>query len=197
MQVHALCVVRSPIGWRILPARLLIAPISVGLRQRILKAYDRENETCVSRAVAAGAAGYLPKSVSRAILLKAIRCVVKGGTFYSPEIITKLRESRCRTPLSPRELEILRLIVDGPPNKLISCILGISENTVKLHITHLLSKTGATDRTSVVNPARMGEDLNAPPSDRSKHQHGTRSSFAANWQRRSYGGNAANFELGW
>jgi DNA-binding NarL/FixJ family response regulator len=112
-----------------------------------------ENETCISRAVAAGAAGYLPKSVSRAVLLKAIRCVVAGGTFYPPEVMAKLKESRCRTPLSPRELEILRLIVDGQPNKLISCILGISENTVKLHITHLLSKTGAPDRTSVVKMA--------------------------------------------
>lgn len=112
-----------------------------------------ENETCVARAVSAGAAGYLPKSVSRAILLKAIRCVVNGGTYFPPEIIAKLKESRCRTPLSPRELEILRLIVDGQPNKLISCMLGISENTVKLHITHLLSKTGAPDRTSVVKMA--------------------------------------------
>ncbi|MEO5917811.1 MAG: response regulator transcription factor [Luteolibacter sp.] len=112
-----------------------------------------DSETDIARAVANNASGYLPKSAPRAELLAAIRKVAGGGRYFPPEIAMKLREHRTRIPLSPRESEILHLIVDGQPNKLIAAALGISENTVKLHVTHLLAKTGAPDRTSVVKIA--------------------------------------------
>ncbi|WP_193211072.1 response regulator [Luteolibacter marinus] len=112
-----------------------------------------ETETDIARAVGSGAAGYLPKSTPRAELLAAIRAVAAGGTCFPPRIAEKFREQRARTPLSPREMEILHLVVDGQPNKLIAAALGISENTVKLHVSNLLAKTGAPDRTSVVKLA--------------------------------------------
>lgn len=112
-----------------------------------------ENETDIANAVENGAAGYLPKSATRAELLAAIRRVADGGTYFPKAIAARLRESRIRTPLSPREQQVLSLIVDGQSNKLIAVALDISENTVKLHVTHLLAKTGAPDRTSVVKIA--------------------------------------------
>lgn len=121
--------------------------------QKIIVFSVEDNETDISEAVERGALGYLPKSSSRTELLSAIRSVASGKTYFPPAIAHKLREQRARTPLSPRESEILHLIVDGQPNKLIAAELGISENTVKLHVTNLLAKTGAPDRTSVVKLA--------------------------------------------
>ncbi|MBB5352062.1 two-component system NarL family response regulator [Haloferula luteola] len=112
-----------------------------------------ETETDIARALEAGAAGYLPKSSPRSQLLAGIRAVAEGGTSFPPTIAAKFREHRSRTPLSPREREILHLIVDGQPNKLIAAALGISENTVKLHVSNLLAKTDAPDRTSIVKLA--------------------------------------------
>ncbi len=97
-------------------------------------------------AVDAGVAGYLSKSVEREQLLLAIREIVAGGSYFSPEIEAKLSAAH-RVDLTKRENEVLSLIVKGRSNKEIGYDLGIAEPTVRLHLTHLFKKLHVLDRT--------------------------------------------------
>lgn len=128
----------------------------------ILTAYDDEEQ--VYHAVRAGASAYHAKDVDPQQLVATIRQVnagsyVVGGTTFTEEeigqwLLEKFRqfgsgefEERYLSPLSTREMEILRLLVTGMSNKEIAYRLGISHQTVKNHITAILSKLGVADRT--------------------------------------------------
>jgi DNA-binding NarL/FixJ family response regulator len=83
-------------------------------------------------------------------LLGAIRAVHSGQKQIPPEIAAELAEHAADDDLSPREVDVLRLIAAGNANKLIADQLSIGEATVKRHVTNILSKLGANDRTHAV-----------------------------------------------
>ena len=104
----------------------------------------------VLRAIKAGARGYLLKGNVRTELLEAIRSVHAGHKRIPPEIAAELAEHAADDSLSSREIEVLRLIATGNANKQIADMLSIEETTVKSHISSILSKLSANDRTHAV-----------------------------------------------
>lgn len=109
--------------------------------------YARGEE--VYQALKAGAAGFVVKSMNLAQLLDAIRRVYAGERYLPPELAAKLGE-RSLTPLSDRETEVLRLIAEGRSNKDIGSMLGVTEGTVKVHVTNIFSKLDVTARTEAL-----------------------------------------------
>ena len=105
-------------------------------------------------AVRAGAAGYLLKDVEQQELVRAIRTVHGGEALLHPAVAARLMEEvadeeRAADPLTPREREVVELIARGLSNKRIAAELGISEKTVKAHVSNVLAKLGLSDRTQV------------------------------------------------
>ena len=94
----------------------------------------------------AGALGYLQKSSSRDDLLAAIRTVARGGQSLPPAIAQRLRSLQAEPEITPREREILALVAQGNSNKAIAAGLGISEDTVKQHVSRILTKLKVNDR---------------------------------------------------
>jgi DNA-binding NarL/FixJ family response regulator len=107
----------------------------------------------IMRAIKAGARGYLLKGNVRTELLEAIRAVHSGRKRIPPEIAAELADHAAEDQLSSREIEVLRLVGAGHPNKQIADKLSIGETTVKNHISNILSKLGANDRTHAVTIA--------------------------------------------
>ena len=114
----------------------------------ILTMFDGEED--IHRAVEAGAKGYVTKSAECEDVLTAIRDVATGGTYFSADVKQKLKERGQRKPLTPRELEILRLLVKGHSTKEIVDLLKLSMGTIRLDISMILEKLGAFDRTRAV-----------------------------------------------
>jgi len=119
-----------------------------GSRLLVLTTYDGEDE--VSRALQAGARGYLLKGAGRAALTEAIRCVHAGRRYVPPELADRILPRPDDEALSGRELEVLKGIARGQSNEAIGDALGIAENTVKGHVNHLLAKLGVNDRTNAL-----------------------------------------------
>ncbi len=125
----------------------------------ILTAYD-EDERIVS-AIVAGAQGYVLKGAPREDIFRAIRIVHEGGTLLQPLIASKLRQHLSEqvvkpdsvVELTPREVEVLQLIAQGKSNKQIAAALVITERTCKFHVSSILSKLGAANRTEAVKIA--------------------------------------------
>jgi DNA-binding NarL/FixJ family response regulator len=105
------------------------------------------------RALRAGAAGYLLKSMLRKELVDAIRIVHAGKRRIPSEIAAELAEHIADESLSEREIEVLRRVANGNSNKIIASQLSLSEPTVKGHVQSILSKLGANDRTHAVTIA--------------------------------------------
>lgn len=130
------------------------------LRQRaprlsviIYSAYDFDDY--VFGAFRAGAKGYLLKGTPSTELAAAVRTVHGGGVYVSPSLTARLveqMEPRGRRPraLTARELMVLRLVASGLSNRDIASALGISERTVKFHVTAILNRLGADNRTQAV-----------------------------------------------
>jgi len=133
-------------------SRILAA--APGTRVVVLTTYDTDRD--ILRAVEAGAAGYLLKDVSRADLLAAVRAAAGGETVLAPAVAGRLI-SRLRRPagpaLSPREIEVLRLVARGLSNGEIGQALFIGEATVKTHLLRAFAKLGVSDRTAAVTSA--------------------------------------------
>jgi two-component system NarL family response regulator len=104
-------------------------------------------------ALQAGAMAYLVKSVQRDELITAIRKAAAGQRHIPPEVAARLADRVARSQLSAREIEVLRLLVTGRRNREIASALEITEGTVKLHVSSILSKLGADDRTEAVTVA--------------------------------------------
>ena len=100
----------------------------------------------IARAMREGASGYIVKGMGLEHLLEAIRTIHRGGRYLPDEIVRRMT-ARMNSDLSERELEVLREIVGGKSNKEIASALGIVEGTVKAHVTNILLKLGAADRT--------------------------------------------------
>jgi DNA-binding NarL/FixJ family response regulator len=104
----------------------------------------------VVRALKAGARGYILKGHVRRELLDTIRAVHAGQKRIPPEVAAELAEHAAEDVLSAREVDVLRLVATGNANKEIAAQLSIAEDTVKSHVTNILSKLGANDRTHAV-----------------------------------------------
>jgi DNA-binding NarL/FixJ family response regulator len=108
----------------------------------------------IRAALAAGASGYLLKDASAEDVVKGIRAAVAGGAPLDPQAARVLLEAQhAPDPLadiSPREREVLSLLLEGLPNKVIAQRLGISEKTVKTHLTSVFRSIGVTDRVQAV-----------------------------------------------
>ncbi|MCD7053789.1 response regulator transcription factor [Rhodococcus sp. BH2-1] len=117
------------------------------------------DEESIDSALVAGALGYLTKDAGREDIANALRAAAKGQSLLSPEaharVLVKLRQSVSQTTsppdgLTPREVDILRLIAAGRSNREIVRELCIGESTVKTHINRIFAKTGSRDRAQAV-----------------------------------------------
>jgi len=117
----------------------------------VLTTYADEED--IHRSLRAGARGYLLKDAPRHELLDCLRAVHDGQTVIPPAIALKLASRLRATELTPRELDVLRLLATGQSNKQIAAALFIAEGTVKTHVNALLRKLEAADRTGVVTLA--------------------------------------------
>jgi two-component system NarL family response regulator len=104
-------------------------------------------------ALQAGAMAYLVKSVQREELTAAIRKAAVGQRHIPPEVAARLAGRVTRSELTTRELDVLRLLVGGRRNREIAESLSITEGTVKLHVSSILGKLDAVDRTEAVTTA--------------------------------------------
>ena len=117
---------------------------------RIIVLTTYTGDVQVLRALRAGARGYILKGHVHRELLEAIRAVHAGKKRIPPEVAAELADHATEENLSSREIDVLRLIASGNANKIIADQLSISEETVKTHVTNILSKLGANDRTHAV-----------------------------------------------
>jgi DNA-binding NarL/FixJ family response regulator len=107
----------------------------------------------IVRAMKAGAAAYLAKDAVPEELIGTIRTVHAGRKTVSPQVAVKLAAHATDDPLTPAEIDVLRLIAGGNTNKLIGDQLHITEDTVKARVKNILSKLDAHDRTHAVTIA--------------------------------------------
>jgi DNA-binding NarL/FixJ family response regulator len=129
---------------------VLIAIRAESDEARIIMLTTFEGDVEVQRALGAGARGYMLKSMPPKELIDAIRKVHAGKKRIPPEIAAHLAEHFSDATLSERETEVLRHVAGGNRNREIAERLFISEETVKVHIKHIMEKLGASDRTQAV-----------------------------------------------
>ncbi len=113
---------------------------------RVLMFTTFDGDEDIYRAMQAGARGYLLKSAPREELLAAIRAVAAGERYLPAALAQRLAGRVAAPDVSDRELEVLRLIARGKANKEIAAALGISDETVKRHVSNLFVKMGVADR---------------------------------------------------
>jgi DNA-binding NarL/FixJ family response regulator len=140
--------------------RRLVEPDANGPRILILTTFDLDDH--VYDALRAGASGFLLKDVTAERLCDAVRVIAAGDALLAPAITSRLiaEFARQRPPgdgppaplaaLTPRETEVLRLVAKGMSNPEIAVRLVVTEETVKTHVSRILSKIGARDRTQAV-----------------------------------------------
>ena len=132
-----------------------------GVRVLALTTFDDDED--VFAALRAGALGYLLKDVSADRLVEALQAAARGESVLQPSVAAKVvarfaqlddapraRPQPLVVPLSDRELDVLRLLADGRSNREIATALFLAEGTVKNHVTNVLGKLGARDRTDAV-----------------------------------------------
>lgn len=132
---------------------------------RIIALTTFDDDEYVFEALRAGAVGYLLKDVTGQQLVEAIQGAARGESFLQPSIAAKVVAEFARQalppktqpliePLTPRELDTLRLMVKGHSNKEIAAALVVTEGTVKNHVTAILGKLAVRDRTQAVLKAK-------------------------------------------
>lgn len=141
-----------------------------GIR-RFVEAYPRlpliiltgsESLQDIQDVLAAGASGFIPKSSTSAVMLSAIRLVLAGGTYVPPQALAGGQgravpndaRVRVQTQLTERQLQVLHLLAEGKPNKVICRELGIEEGTVKAHIATIFRVLDVANRTEAASVAR-------------------------------------------
>lgn len=125
----------------------------------------------VQKTIEIGAAGYIPKSAPNAVITSAVNLVLSGGVYIPPELLNGTKESEFdllkqseetaekenpaeAISMSPRQIDVLKLMGKGLSNKQIAYDLGITEGTVKLYVTAILKIFNVYNRVSAVNEAR-------------------------------------------
>lgn len=122
---------------------------------------DREDGAHVAEALRYGVRGFIPTSLCTAVVVEAMRLVTAGGTFIPASALVHAlagprdahgearTHGRCAeaASLTPREAEVLDLLREGRPNKIIAAQLDLKETTVKIHVRHIMKKLNATNRT--------------------------------------------------
>jgi two-component system, NarL family, response regulator len=131
-----------------LEALRVIRRIDPHARSIVLTTYEGDED--IHQAIAAGALGYIIKGMSHETLVDALRKVRSGMRFLPPPIVRSLADRTPNSDLSPREREVLSLMVQGNANKEIAGALGITEATVKCHVSVILLRLGVSDRTQAV-----------------------------------------------
>jgi DNA-binding NarL/FixJ family response regulator len=129
---------------------------------------DRDS---VTTALTKGALGFIPKSASRDVLVNALRLILGGGIYIPPEILIETHppsgpapSATQRSPgdlgLTPRQVEVLALMMQGKSNKLICRTLDLAEPTVKNHVSAILKALGAVNRTeAALAAAKLNWDV--------------------------------------
>ncbi|MBS0506706.1 MAG: response regulator transcription factor [Proteobacteria bacterium] len=126
---------------------------------------SQEDQVTVLRAIQLGAMGFIPKSASSQQMFDALRTVLAHGIYVPPlnlagivlAVPAQPRTSPAELGLTPRQTEVLRLILEGKPMKLIARELGLSHNTAKTHVSAVLRALCVTTRTqAIVAASRMG-----------------------------------------
>ena len=120
-------------------------------RVMVLSTYGGEEQ--LLGAMQAGARGYFLKHVEKRELLAAIRAIHAGERRWPPELSTQVTERLGRPELTPREREVLKLLASGLGNAGVAESLGISEGTVRVHVSHLLAKLGCAEKAQLVAEA--------------------------------------------
>ena len=115
----------------------------------VLTTYDNEED--IFRALEAGARGYLLKDTTSDELVGAIRQVHAGEHHLPHAIASRLADRLVRPALTPRELDVLRLVAKGRTNKELASAMFVSEETVKTHMKALFQKLGVHDRTEAIS----------------------------------------------
>jgi DNA-binding NarL/FixJ family response regulator len=114
----------------------------------VLTTYEGDED--IHQALAAGAAGYIIKAMSHETLVDALRRVNSGSRFLPGSVAESLAARTPNSNLSPREREVLSLMVQGKSNRQIAADLKITEATVKSHVSVILERLGVEDRTQAV-----------------------------------------------
>lgn len=117
---------------------------------RIIMLTTFEGDVEIQRALQAGARGYMLKNMPPSELVQVIRQVHAGKKRVPPEVAAHLAEHMSDEDLTVREIDVLRRIAGGNRNRDIADLLFISEETVKVHIKHIMDKLGAKDRTQAI-----------------------------------------------
>ncbi|WP_243231846.1 response regulator transcription factor [Microbacterium sp. CIAB417] len=133
-----------------------IAEAAPEVRVLVLTTYESDDD--ILGAIEAGASGYLLKAAPQEEIVAGIRAVAEGHTVLAPSIaatlVSRMRQDAAVKPqLSPREIQVLRLVAAGRSNPEIACELFIGEATVKTHLLHVFEKLGVSDRTRAVTLA--------------------------------------------
>jgi DNA-binding NarL/FixJ family response regulator len=116
----------------------------------------QEDGDTIRAVLAAGAAGFVPKTSSASVMVGALRLVLAGGVFVPQQLLAAVPAATrsAGSGLTPRQLDVLHGLLKGLPNKLIARELGLTEGTVKIHIAAILRVLQARNRTDAVLRAR-------------------------------------------
>jgi DNA-binding NarL/FixJ family response regulator len=120
---------------------------------RVVALTSYEGDADIYRALDAGACGYLVKDMTGPQVVAAIRSAAGGKRVIPPIVAGRLAEFTPRVDLTPRELEVLRLAAKGLRNRDIARVIGRTEETVKVHLKHIMAKLDVDDRTEAVTIA--------------------------------------------
>ena len=122
-------------------------------KARVVMLTTSDTEEDVYRAIEEGALGYVMKESPIEVIVAAIRSALAGDVFMTDEVRRIYETRKGAKGLSPRETEVLRLVAKGCGNREIAASLGISENSIKMHLKRVFFKLGASDRTEAVSLA--------------------------------------------
>ena len=117
----------------------------------VLTMYQGDED--IHRALSAGAATYLLKDTLSDDLIRVVREVHAGGRPMPPDVRARLDQRAAQPTLTPREIQVLQLVSQGKRNKEIAAILGLSDDTVPVHVKNIFAKLRVNERTAAVNVA--------------------------------------------
>jgi two-component system NarL family response regulator len=141
---------RMPQGDGIETIKELIA-FDPAVKALVLTTYDNEED--IFSALEAGARGYILKDTTREEIIEAVRQIHAGNRFIPSAIAARLADRMIRPSLTPRELDVLRLVSRGRTNKEMAVAMFVTEETIKSHMKGLFQKLGVHDRAEAVSLA--------------------------------------------